>query len=176
MEGASERIEPSCDPVASNNTCTSADVAPLRIEREPRLVKLDYVHSKHMSSDVRKDIQKSKPSYLNDIRGSKRKAGDQTKSKTDRMDVKVGSIKTIRADDLRDESWSNNAIPFSSQATNHSAEGTGKSESLATTKDNQKKHQINWLAIELKQNEEALLERIAAGKQKQKNASMKYGW
>jgi hypothetical protein len=182
MESTGEHTQASRDRPIPNYDESRCDINSSPDACAPLKNGLHCTKSEPTSSDARKEIHKTKPSYLNDIRASKRKAGVHTKRKADHEDLDPESVRTLRADDLRDQTWSLAANSFSTQVNQigeqqlHGGRGKTDIDELPATKDQQKKHQINWLAAELKQNEDALLERISAGKQKQKNASMKYGW
>lgn len=182
MESTGKHSEASRDRPIKNNAESVRDINPTSGACESLKKGLPSTKSKQTSSDSRKEIHKTKPSYLNDLRALKRKAVVQSKRKGDHEGPDPESMTTLLADDLRDQSWSLAANSFSTQLNPigerqlHEGREIADIDELPATKEQQKKHQINWLALELKQNEDALLERISAGKQKQKNASMKYGW
>jgi hypothetical protein len=124
----------------------------------------------------------TRPSYLSDARSQKK--GNPSRGvvqKKRRGEFDSHSVTLVRADDLRDPEWMK-GISFDtakskvSHGEPHQFPLNGDSQPLDASKDDRKKHQINYLALELKQNEEILLAKIAAGKEKQKSASMKYGW
>lgn len=125
--------------------------------------------------------QIKRPSHLSDLRDRKNNTRIQSSlpSKKSTSDQPlVHDFITVRADDLRDKDWESRVKDNFGKPGEAAISGDNQRETkdILSSKDEKKKHQINWLALELKQNEEMLLQKIASGKQKQKSGAMKYGW
>ena len=135
-----------------------------------------------IDSDTR---PRKRPSHLTDLRGSKKTKNiiptSQTRREKDSQQT-VASLPVIVGEDLRDPDWEekNRATPSYATVVKaldaaHEANDAGR-ESVVALGEQQKKNQINWLALNARQNDALLLERSAAGKQKQRSTAMKYGW
>lgn len=130
---------------------------------------------------------KKRASFLSDLR-DKKKAHIQSVSgrsvgKCGRSLIpKLDEIPVVSADDLRDKNWSqqlreaDGVLSSNSLFAKSSASSDPSLPQSTSDKQPQKKHQINWLAQDMKQKEAALLEKSAVGKQKQRNTAIKYGW
>jgi hypothetical protein len=129
------------------------------------------------------NVEPKRPSYLSDVRGRKHqrlKAPVNLMKDCPEELLKLGNLKTIRADDLKDRDWisrtTETSLRLAESKRSSSPHPDPSEEHPSNPKEEKKKHHINWLALELKQNEDVLLEKIAAGKQKQKTSAHKYGW
>lgn len=115
-----------------------------------------------------------RPSFLQDVRGTKKlkESGIGNISKRDRasMSSQLDSIPTIDASELRDPDWEEKNRASAIEKAMISA-------NLAdVSKDDKKKHHINWLAMDVRDKELQLLEKSAAKKSNQRSKTLKYGW
>jgi hypothetical protein len=117
-----------------------------------------------------------RPSFLTDLRDTKKHKLVHTTKKSTVKGIDPADIQDISADQLRDSSWTENHVHVVSGLSIPNSTNTSQGEDAETTKQQQKKHQINWLAMETKQKEAHLLEKSAVGKQKQRSTALKYGW
>lgn len=167
---SSDSSVPNCgiSPIAEETLETVTPPLEATIEREPILNK-----------------QVKRPQHLTDIRSSKKSKnlsipGKHKKERS--LNKQFADIPIIHAEDLRDSQWEEKNKSTASYKTVASAvfaiaeESAHGGESLAISKEGQKKNQINWLAVSARQNDAVILEKSAAGKQKQRGTTMKYGW
>ena len=119
-------------------------------------------------------VTKKRPAFLQDLRGSKtlKAPGIGSISKKDRYELnkRIADIESIDANDLRDPNWEDKnraSVVEKATLTAHLEE---------VSKDNKKKHQINWLAMDVRDKELQLLEKSAAKKSNQRSKTLKYGW
>ena len=108
---------------------------------------------------------KKRPSFLLDVRGDK-------KVKMNKRDLAAiaaishDALPTIDANDLRDVNWEERNRPSADVTINL----------RDVSKDSKKKHQINWLAMDVRQKELQLLEKSSQSKSNQRSKTLKYGW
>lgn len=121
---------------------------------------------------------KKRPSFLSDIRDKKKGSGSIVKHVI-RKEVRHDSMQSIAATELQDPQWVLNNHLFDPLSPEIIPEHGVRIDSTADTAQpmqQQKKHQINWLAQETRQKDLQLLEKSAQGKQKLRSTAMKYGW
>ena len=176
------------NPKKDSDPHDKSDIEIVQSVLNPSEASQSTVTSKRTSSSLAEDQttahppskQAKRPSYLVDIRGRKNKSSRrlQNASRVQHGEIpQLEELKTVRADDLKDQDWSNGKNESSIRGKESLSRPEDHSdESRASIKEDKKNHHINWLALELKQNEEALLQKIATGKQKQKSSALKYGW
>jgi len=130
---------------------------------------------------------KKRASFLSDLRDKKKAhiqsvSGSGVGKRGRSLIPKLEEIPVVSADDLRDKNWSqqlreaDGVLSSNSLVAKSSASSDPSLPQSTSDKQPQKKHQINWLAQDMKQKEAALLEKSAVGKQKQRNTAIKYGW
>lgn len=126
---------------------------------------------------------KKRPSYLVDLRGSKKPK--PISSGMSRRDVialtEATNIQTVDANDLRDVHWEEknmrSRLKEEGNGDSLNAQPLGTIPTLGeVSKDSKKKHQINWLAMDVRQREMQLLEKSTANKSNQRSKALKYGW
>ena len=124
------------------------------------------------------EIVVKRPAYLADLRNSKGgKRLDVSRMKKPRISglVSEQEIPVVSAEDLRDPRWAapgQKGVGMLLPTKN----GEGEAELIGSPSHSRKKHQVNWLAQVARRNDAELLEKAAAGKQKQRSTAMKYGW
>lgn len=124
------------------------------------------------------DLAGKRPSYLADLRNSKdcrRSHISTTKKPRISGFISEQTIPFISAEDLRDPRWASpgqKGVGMLLPPTN----GEGEAELIGSPSHSRKRHQVNWLAQDARRNDAELLEKAAAGKQKQRSTAMKYGW
>ena len=187
--------EPRTDavPVGSAGCSSSHPVSQRDSIPEPRPVSSDTTSEsprhalpdiKHASSSIRHSNSAGgapkRPSHLVDIRDKKKSKVGVSMSKRDMAAMAyIGEIPTISAVDLQNAEWSRRlAVSVDETGVDGGSNSSNVAEPQGTdgSSHGQKKHQINWLAMDMKQKEGALLEKSVLGKQKQRSTAMKYGW
>lgn len=183
---AESRARPSTCPI--NDVKKSTDAPSASIPAIPSGSSRPESSSTITNNEMDSRQTKKRPSFLSDLRDKKKahlynvsRSGVTQRERS--LIPKLDEIPVVSADDLRDKNWSQqlrgegDGVHSSDSGVAQTSASSDPSLRQSTSdKQPQKKHQINWLAQDMKQKEAALLEKSAVGKQKQRNTAMKYGW
>jgi hypothetical protein len=143
-----------------------------------KLIDVSSAESKTGYSHPLVQYPKKKPNHLADLRTSRK---FRTVSHSGNSIPKNATFPThvISAQDLRDPTWAERGRKLDIVAGEEDIVTENRNlpfESSQVSNNTNKKHKVNWLALDARRNDADLLEKAASGKLKQRSTALKYGW
>ena len=146
--------------------------------KENKLTEASSAESKTCYLHPLKQFPKKKPNHLADLRTSRKL---RTVRHSGNSIPKNATFPThvIYAQDLRDPTWAERGRKLDIVAGEEDIVTENRNLPLEATQvsnNTNKKHKVNWLALDARRNDSYLLEKAASGKLKQRSTALKYGW